>query len=115
MGLCGYPDGKRYYEYLAASSTGTGYTVPELKQQVQVHMSEDLAQVTLLLQNHPELAEASASYSFAQTEPAAILDALKTQAEKDFSGSSRSGLHGSPGPQGVRSLLKPRFLSDSSH
>ena len=92
------PGWKRYYEYLAASSTGTGYTVPELKQQVQVHMSEDLAQVTLLLQNHPELAEASASYSFAQTEPAAILDALKPR-PKRISGSSRSGLHRSPGPQ----------------
>lgn len=109
MGLCGYPDGKRYYEYLAASSTGTGYTVPELKQQVQVHMSEDLAQVTLLLQNHPELAEASASYSFAQTEPAAILDALKTQAEKDFPALPEADYTVHQVPKALEASLSPAF------
>ena len=109
MGLCGYSDGKRYYEYLAASSTGTGYTVPELKQQVQVHMSEDLAQVTLLLQNHPELAEASASYSFAQTEPAAILDALKTQAEKDFPALPEADYTVHQVPKALEASLSPAF------
>lgn len=109
MGLCGYPDGKRYYEYLAASSTGTGYTVPELKQQVQVHMSEDLAQVTLLLQNHPELAEASASYSFAQTEPAAILDALKTQAVKDFPALPEADYTVHQVPKALEASLSPAF------
>ena len=109
MGLCGYPDGKRYYEYLVASSTGTGYTVPELKQQVQVHMSEDLAQVTLLLQNHPELAEASASYSFAQTEPAAILDALKTQAEKDFPALPEADYTVHQVPKALEASLSPAF------
>lgn len=109
MGLCGYPDGKRYYEYLTASSTGTGYTVPELKQQVQVHMSEDLAQVTLLLQNHPELAEASASYSFAQTEPAAILDALKTQAEKDFPALPEADYTVHQVPKALEASLSPAF------
>ena len=109
MGLCGYPDGKRYYEYRAASSTGTGDTVPELKQQVQVHMSEDLAQVTLLLQNHPELAEASASYSFAQTEPAAILDALKTQAEKDFPALPEADYTVHQVPKALEASLSPAF------
>ncbi|MBS6518818.1 MAG: DUF885 domain-containing protein [Clostridium sp.] len=109
MGLCGYPDGKRYYEYLAASSTGTGYTVPELKQQVQVHMSEDLAQVTLLLQNHPELSEASASYSFAQTEPAAILDALKTQAVKDFPALPEADYTVHQVPKALEASLSPAF------
>lgn len=109
MGLCGYPEGKRYYEYLAASSTGTGYTVSELKQQVQVHMSEDLAQVTLLLQNHPELSEASASYSFSQTEPTAILDALKSQSEKDFPELSEADYTVHQVPKTLEASLSPAF------
>lgn len=108
-GLCGYPDGKRYYEYLVASSTGTEYTVSELKDQVQVQMSEDLAELTLLLQNRPELSEASESYSFALTEPEAILDDLKKQSEKDFPPLADADYTVKQVPKALESSLSPAF------
>ena len=108
-GLCGYPDGKRYYEYLVASSTGTEYTVPELKEQVQIHMSSDLAEITLLLENYPELSVTSANYSFSQTEPTAILDDLRKQSEKDFPPLSGADYTVKQVPKALESSLSPAF------
>ena len=108
-GLCGYPDGKRYYEYLTAASTGSEYTVSELKNQIQVHMSEDLAALTLLLENFPELSDSLDRAPFTLTEPKAILDDLKKQTEADFPPLKDANYTVKEVPKALESSLSPAF------
>lgn len=84
-GLCGYPEGKAYYEYLVFSSTGTSYaSVQELLAVTEQTIVDCLKETSPLLEANPALEEALSSYQFNQTEPAAIMEELKTQTTRDF-------------------------------
>ena len=49
-GLCYLPEGKRYYEYMVNSSTGTSYpTIEELKSAMGAQMLKDLKAMNALL------------------------------------------------------------------
>ena len=74
-GLCGFPDGKKYYEYLVYSATGTSYpSIEELLKDMELLMNKQLAKTSLLLRFHPELAEELDTYAYRQTEPEDIME-----------------------------------------
>lgn len=85
QGLCGYPDGKKYYRYLVYSLTGTSYSsIPDLLKAIESQLLESLTETSELLKNQPELAKQCESYRYRQTKPEAIMEELKTLAQKDF-------------------------------
>lgn len=85
LGLCGYPDGKKYYRYLVYSLTGTSYeSIPDLLKAIESQLVASLSEITSLLQKHPELAAQSESYQYRQTDPDAIMEELKTLTQADF-------------------------------
>ncbi|MEF9954849.1 MAG: DUF885 family protein, partial [Clostridium sp.] len=83
-GLFYYEDGQKYYEYLVDSLTGTDSSVPELTQRIEKQLNEDMAEITLLSQNNPELISQMSSYEFALSKPMEILKDLKEQSKQDF-------------------------------
>lgn len=84
-GMCGYPDGKTYYEYLVYTTTGTSYhTIDELMTATAQEISDNLEITSKLLSEHPELESMLDSYQYRQTEPTAIMEELKEQTLKDF-------------------------------
>lgn len=84
-GMCGYPDGKKYYEYLVYAATGTSYgSVEELISAVDKTIQDNLLEVAGILKEHPDLAAQAESYQFDQTEPADIMKELQTLTARDF-------------------------------
>lgn len=84
-GMCGYPDGKAYYEYLVYTATGTSYhSIDELMAATEQEISDNLQITSKLLSEHPELESMLDNYQYRQTEPTAIMEELKEQTLKDF-------------------------------
>ena len=93
-GLCYLPDGKKYYEILVASETGSSRSIPELQQLTQNQMIDDLTamQGVLTQEQSASTEEASVSSDIFKTQgailkdsnPAAILTTLESKLGKDF-------------------------------
>ena len=84
-GLYYFPQGKKYYQYLVNSYTGTSYQdIPALKKAMSGQMMDDLTAMDELLTENPALAKKLYSYSFALTDPNQILEDLRKQCAKDF-------------------------------
>ncbi|RHT40071.1 DUF885 domain-containing protein [Clostridium sp. AM30-24] len=77
-GLCGFRNGRRYYEYLLRSDPGLSYNIEELKAALSDRMQKDLETISSLSKKTgPDL-------SFRLTDPPAILADLQTQMSGDF-------------------------------
>ena len=84
-GMCGFPDGKKYYKYLVYASTGTSYqSVEELIAAVEQTINKKLKETSAILKEHPEFGSLLETSQFRQTEPAAMLEELKTLTAADF-------------------------------
>ncbi len=110
-GLCYYPDGKRYYEYLVASSTGTTYSdISELRDAVSSQIESDLMAMTDIIEAHPETVEQIDSYSFAYTDPDQILTQLQAQIADDFPAAEPCGYVTKYVPDELAHTLGPAFF-----
>lgn len=85
QGLCGFPKGKEYYQYLVYSATGTSYTsVDALLEDIEKTMKNSLQETSSLLHEHKELFNEINTYAFRQTEPEAIMEELKNLSQEYF-------------------------------
>lgn len=85
MGLCYYPQGKQYFEYLVEANTGTSYSsVKKLRQAIENQMNDDISAMSLVIKDHPEVLDHLADYKFSQSKPDEILNALRSQITSDF-------------------------------
>lgn len=109
-GLYYLPEGKKYYEYLVNSCTGTSYEdIPELKKAISSQMTEDLTAMDQLLTRSPELAKQMYTYSFALTDPNQILENLRTQCANDFPPIDDYVCTIKNVPPALESILSPAF------
>ena len=77
-GLCGFRDGRQYYENLLRSGPGLSYNIEELKAALSDRMQKDLETISSLSKKTgPDL-------SFRLTDPPAILADLQAQMSGDF-------------------------------
>lgn len=84
-GLYWYPDGKKYFEYLVHSNTGTSYdTIPNLKKAIEKQMTSDIKALGQITKDHPQTLDQLDTYTFRYTKPEDILESLKTQITTDF-------------------------------
>ncbi|MCC8027071.1 MAG: DUF885 domain-containing protein [Clostridium sp.] len=84
-GLYYYPEGRKYYQYLVNSYTGTScQDIPSLKTAISTQMLEDLAAMDKLLTENRGLAGKMYSYAFSLTDPNQILENLRSQCREDF-------------------------------
>lgn len=109
-GLCSYPEGKQYYSYLVASETGTDSTVEELKDRILKRLSSDVAEITLLVQNQPELQNQLSDAGIRLTDPDEILKHLQKQITEDFPTLPNAQYQVKHVPQALESSLSPAFF-----
>ena len=110
-GLCFYPEGKKYYEYLVRSSTGTTYdTIDKLRDAVDNQITYDMAAMYKLLLDHEELEQNVDDYQFAYTEPGEILEHLKEVIVKDFPALEECNYTTKYVPQALEQTLSPAFF-----
>lgn len=119
-GMCGYPNGKAYYEYLVYTATGTSYhSIDELMTATEQEISNNLQTTSKLLSEHPELESMLSDYHYRQTEPTAIMEELKEQTLKDFPQLPKCSYTLKDVPKALELSLSPAFyltspLDDSS-
>lgn len=85
-GLCYYPQGRDYYKYLLASTTGSSRSVAEIKQILFADYKQNYTALLALIQKYPEIADSGLAASFAlpASNPEAILADLKAKMAEDF-------------------------------
>ena len=111
QGLCYLPEGKQYYEYLVRSGTGTTYqTIEELRDAIAAQIDSDLAEMTDIIQAHPEVADQIMDYSFAYTGPEQILTQLQSQIAEDFPESPPCSYVTKYVPEELAHTLGPAFF-----
>ncbi|MDO4302533.1 MAG: DUF885 domain-containing protein [Bacillota bacterium] len=84
-GLCHFPDGRAYYEYLLSLNTGSSKSIPEIKQLLFQDFQQNYTSLISLLQKYPELS----AYNFQTTElpfssPEEMLSDLQVRMREDF-------------------------------
>ena len=92
-GLCYYPEGKEYYTYLLAQTTGSSRSIPEIRRLLEKDYQKNFHALRDLVKNHPGLLKVS-SEDFSLTSAGAsdtlyelstaILADLQKQMEPDF-------------------------------
>lgn len=84
-GLSAFPDGKKYFEYLVNSNTGTSYdSVESLKKAIEKQISSEIKALGQITKDNPKVLDQLDTYSFRYTKPEEILESLKSQITKDF-------------------------------
>ncbi len=83
-GLAHFPEGKAYYAYLAASTTGSSWTPEEMIEKLTQRLYADLFALTTLVQEDSNWMESFENFDFGFTEPEAMLEDLKQKITEDF-------------------------------
>lgn len=81
-GLCYFPDGKRYYEYIVKRDTGSSRTVPQLQALTQKQIKEDLSAMQTVLPSGQS--ETNTSLVLKNADPKHILSTLKEETRDSF-------------------------------
>ena len=108
-GLCQYPDGKAYYEYLVQIGTGTRYSVDELKSRIESRINSQLLELSFRLQNSKIDTSRLDSFAFSLTDPEAILEDLKSKIGEDFPAIPDTAYTVKTVPESLEDTLSPAF------
>lgn len=85
-GLFYFPQGREYYRYLVASSTGTSRNIPEIKQMLFEDFQQNYIALFRLLEEYPELSSISSGEAYTLPFPSAeeMLEDLQARMQNDF-------------------------------
>lgn len=83
-GLCSYPDGEKYYQYLLNRSLGWSKSVEEYDSLLDNYIRTNLLTMQTLMSKDSSLSEQFNDFSFSLTEPVTILEDLKKKITTDF-------------------------------
>lgn len=108
-GLCAYPDGKAYFEYLIAMGTGTGHRVEELKTLIDNRIKTQAFELSYRLKNATFDVNKLTSFSFSLTDPPAILEHLKGKISEDFPAIPDTVYTIKTVPKALENTLSPAF------
>lgn len=110
QGMCYFPRGKEYYEYLVHSTTGMTYeTVDDLRAAIENQMDSDLIAMSKILKEHPDIADKLTDSPSIKQEPSQILEGLITQIQTDFPALPECSYTIKYVPEALESVLSPAF------
>lgn len=86
QGLYYFPEGRDYYEYLLASTTGSDRPVSEIKRLLYDDFRNNYNAMLALIANYPEIADTALapSYDLPISDPAEMLRDLQSRMAEDF-------------------------------
>jgi uncharacterized protein (DUF885 family) len=83
-GLSGFPDGKAYYEYLIASSTGSSKSIKEIDSLMDALISSSIMEMSKVVQKDTDIFDKATALTYPHTDPEEIINYLKNSITKDF-------------------------------
>lgn len=109
-GMCHYPDGKKFYEYLVRSATGTSFhSMEDLVKNMEDTMNQSIKKTSLLLRDHPNLLNEADNYQFQLNQPTEILEELKKLSSKDYPSLPECNYTIHDVPKSLEETLSPAF------
>lgn len=119
-GLCYFPEGKKYYEYLLTYNTGTSENVKTLENMISNERVKVLQESSDLTNENPELWELASEATLTPTDSATTLNHLKEVMLDDFPAPPETGFTVSYIDDCVADYLAPAFyviapIDDYSH
>lgn len=82
-GLCNFPLGKEYYEYLVSSNTGSSKNIDEIKKTLEDRLSDLYSQLNQIIMKSPDIIDAFSEQASELTDPTEILNTLQERI-KDY-------------------------------
>lgn len=76
-GLCYFPEGKEYYEYIIRYNLGTDKSIDEIRDGLEKTIDENIMNIQTMVSADPGLIEKVSSTVFPMTDPVEILEYLK--------------------------------------
>jgi uncharacterized protein (DUF885 family) len=83
-GLCNYPEGDRYYEYLVKSGTGSDREISEIEDLIDTYMLKAYGSISTAVILNPDIYEKACNTTFELTDPYEILEDLKVRIASEF-------------------------------
>ena len=83
-GLCNYPDGKKFYEYLIKKDLGWSKSIDEYNALLDSYIKKNMLTMQMLMSKDNSLIDKFSSFGFSLTDPIWILDDLKSRIQTDF-------------------------------
>ncbi|SEF70294.1 DUF885 domain-containing protein [Lachnospira multipara] len=83
-GICNYPDGKRYFEYLMNKRLGIDMSVDDYYELGEDYVEDLLNQMSTLMYGNLSVYNGMSNFSFNMSDPEAILEDLQKQIVEDF-------------------------------
>ena len=83
-GLCNFPKGKTYYEYLVKSQTGSSKTIEELTELLNNTMYKNITDIQKIALANPDAVNKMLSVTYDLQDPNEILDYLKEAIKEDY-------------------------------
>lgn len=83
-GLCNYPDGKKFYEYLIKKDLGWSKSIDEYNALLDSYIKKNMLTMQMLMSKDNSLIDKFSSFGFSLTDPIGILDDLKSRIQTDF-------------------------------
>ncbi|MBE5960421.1 MAG: DUF885 domain-containing protein [Lachnospiraceae bacterium] len=84
IGLCGFNEGKAYYELLCQMSTGSSKTIKEMKTALSNTLNSSILTMTTIQIQNPTITTQLNTFKFPKTDPYEILTYLKGAIKDDF-------------------------------
>lgn len=110
QGMCYYPEGKKYYEYLIKSSTATTYdTIDDLRDAIQDQMDLDLIAMSNIMDEHPDVTSLLTTYEIPEHAPQQLIESLMTQIAPDFPAFPQCSYTIKYVPEALEGTLSPAF------
>ena len=114
-GQCGYPNGRRYYEYQVFSATGTSYSsLSDLLSAIEDSIRDSLLESSEILKRRPELQESFLNPEFRQKDASAIMEEIKAQTLQDFPALPECNYTIREVPKALELSLSPAFYLTSA-
>lgn len=83
-GLAGFPEGKDYYSYLVAITTGTSRSINEINKTLDYAVSDSLKRMIDTADGNISIFDKADNVKFPLTDPSEIIDSLKIAIQRDY-------------------------------
>lgn len=83
-GLCNFPNGKEYYEYLVASSVGSSHSIKEIDKMLTDGINDGVQGMIEAANGDSSVFAKAAAAAFPLTDPTEIIEFLKTAIQDDY-------------------------------
>lgn len=83
-GLCYFPKGKDYYEYLVKSSTGSKRSIEDINTLIETNIQNSIQNMATIINKDPTAFDKVETLSYPYTDPEEIIEYLSAAIKEDF-------------------------------